>query len=141
MNTNLFSSLSVLQLPLSSCLLLPPPAQAKDEWKFLLRPVHFKKMSYRLRNRGFMEDSNLQKIQDSFKGIWKSFMDYIRKTDATSQKKLYFIVTSYLTMGWENQCVLYYCELRPFFFHTKGLLCFLSPVGVCVVNYRIQHLL
>lgn len=59
MNTNLFSSLSVLQLPLSSCLLLPPPAQAEDKWKFLLRPVHFKKMSYRLRNRGFMEDSNL----------------------------------------------------------------------------------
>lgn len=31
-----------------------------------------------------MEDSNLQKVEDSFKDTWKPFMDYIYKTDVAS---------------------------------------------------------
>lgn len=104
-----FFFLSVWQLPLSSCLLLSPPAQAEDILlKFLLRPVHYK-MSYRLRNRIyggliFVEDLGL------LKGYLEIFCGLYTKNRCYILQKI-VIVTSYLTMGWENECALYYCKL------------------------------
>lgn len=50
------------------------------------------------------------------------------------------IVTLYLTMGWENECVLYYCELRRFFFMKRIALLPFPCWAVCCQLQNIAPL-